>query len=107
MWIFLALPAVWLAWSLIFFCAGLLSFIWTSGDKRIPALTPFNDEAMGFLPMSSKQFIPLWPRIILTVIFAIGLGLSFLVWQVFSDADVTRLVATTEEFGDSDSEAEK
>jgi len=44
LWLFLALPAVWLAWSLIFFSASLLSFVWTSGDRRVPDLTPFTDE---------------------------------------------------------------
>ena len=58
MWVLLALPGVWLGRSLIFFLASLISYIWTSGDRRVPALTPFTDETAGFLPMSLKHLIP-------------------------------------------------
>ncbi len=87
MWLFLALPAVWLTWSLVFFTASLLSFVWTSGDRRVPDLTPFTDEdrTMGFLPMSLRDFTPLWPRIILTVVLTFGLGVGLLVMKAFRD----------------------
>ena len=62
-----------------------MSYIWTSGDRRVPALTPFTDETAGFLPMSFKHFAPLWPRIILTVVLTIGLVLGFPIWKVFHD----------------------
>jgi len=87
MWLFLALPAVWLAWSLIFFSTGLLSFIWTSGDRRVPALAQLTDETMEFMPMSFKDFTPLWPRIILTAVLTFGLGMGVFVSNSFKDVD--------------------
>src|SRR5258706_3085139 len=87
LWLFLALPAVWLVWSLILFSSSLLSFVWTSGDRRVPDLTPFKGEegAMGFMPMSFRHFTPLWPRVILTVVFTFGLGMGILVMKAFRD----------------------
>ena len=92
LWLFLALPTVWLAWSLIFFSAGLLSFVWTSGDRRVPELTPFTDDdtTMDFIPMSFSDFTPLWPRIILTVVLAFGFGVGFLVMQAFKDVGANK-----------------
>jgi len=91
MWLFIALPAVWLAWSLMFFSSSLLCFVWTSGDRRVPDLTPFTDEgqAMG-VPMSFRDFTPLWPRIILTVVFAFGLGMGLPVRKAFRDVSANK-----------------
>jgi hypothetical protein len=100
MWLFLAMPAVWLAWSLLFFCGGLLCFIWRSGDRRPLVLAPFTDDTAG-LPMSSHHFTPLWPRLILTSIFAIGLGMVPLVWSKF------RLDSASNEWEDSEDEEDE
>ena len=62
-----------------------MSYIWTSGDRRVPALTPFTDETAGFLPMSFKHFIPLWPRVILTTVLILGLVSGLLAWKAFND----------------------
>ena len=69
-----------------------MSYIWTSGDRRLPALTPFSDETNGYLRMSFTSFIPLWPRIILTVVFLIGLVMGFLVWKTFRDVGATKQI---------------
>ena len=91
MWLFLALPAVWLAWSLIFFSTSLLSFVWTSGDRRVPELAPFtDDDTMDVMPMSFRVFTPLWPRIILTVVFTFGLGMGLLVMKAFKDVNANK-----------------
>ena len=92
MWLFLAFPTVWSGWSLMFFSASLLSFVWTSGDRRVPELTPFTDEnqTKGFMPMSFRDFTPLWPRIILTVVFAFGFGVGLLVMRAFEDASANK-----------------
>ena len=91
-WLFLALPAVWLAWSLIFFIifsAGLLSFIWTSGDRRDPDLTPFtDDETMKIMSMPSRDFI----HITLTVVFTFGLNMGWLVMRAFRAIGANRWV---------------
>jgi len=86
-----SLHAVWLVWSLVFFLASILSFIWTSGDRRVLALTPSDDKATGLLPMSFNHFIPLWPQIILTVVFTLGLGSALLVWKTFNDVGANML----------------
>ena len=104
MWVFLALPTIWLGWSLAFFLASILSFIWTSGDRRVPALTPYDDEATGLLPMSFRQFVPLWPRIILTVVFTLGLGSGVLVWKAFNDVGANKLQQRKVKY-DSDSDS--
>ena len=59
-WVFLAMPATWLAWSLIFFVVCLISFIWRAGS--------LDDEKIREL--SSKQ--ALLPRIIASCIFGVG-----------------------------------
>ena len=96
LWSFLALPTVWLAWSSIFFSVSLLSFVWTSGDRRAPDLRPFtDDDTMEFLPMSFRVFTPLWPRIILTVVFTLGLGGGLLVMKAFRNIDANKLKRTS------------
>jgi len=42
---------------------------------------------MEFMPMSFKDFTPLWPRIILTAVLIFGLGMGFLVSKAFRDVD--------------------
>ena len=69
-------------------------YIWTSGDRRLPALTPFPDQTDGVLLMSFKSFIPLWPRIILTIVFTIGLVMGLLVRKTFYDVGATKQTYT-------------
>ncbi|KIJ12907.1 hypothetical protein PAXINDRAFT_170945 [Paxillus involutus ATCC 200175] len=60
-WVLLAMPSVWLAWSMIFFIIAILSFVWRSGstaDSVPPSLSP--SAALG-------------PRIALTAVFLLGL----------------------------------
>lgn len=61
-WVLLAMPAVWLAWSMFFFIAAILSFVWrsdSSTDNTSPA------------PLS--PYAILGPRIAITSLFIIGL----------------------------------
>jgi len=105
LWLFLALPTVWLAWSLIFFSTSLLSFVWTSGDRRVPELTPSTDgdQTMGVMPMSFRDFTPLWPRIILTVVFTFGLSVGFLVMRAFKEVGANKWEAPKTKKYSSDS----
>ncbi|KAG1800327.1 uncharacterized protein HD556DRAFT_1230443 [Suillus plorans] len=61
-WVLLAMPAVWLAWSMCFFIAAILSFVWrsdSSTDNTSPA--PLSPTAV------------LGPRIAITALFIVGL----------------------------------
>ena len=69
-WVMLALPAVWLAWSMITFFAAILSFVWTSG-------------ASSDNPQNPTRKIERIPRGIITVIFALGLVYFVLILQSF------------------------
>lgn len=69
-WVMLALPAVWLAWSMITFFAAILSFVWTSGSS--------NDN-----PQNPSSKIDLIPRVIVTALFALGAVYFILVIRSF------------------------
>jgi hypothetical protein len=57
-WVFLALPSVFLAWAVISFCVAILSFSWTSGTATPPA------------PISASAAIG--PRTGVTAVFLLG-----------------------------------
>ncbi|KAG6331334.1 hypothetical protein ID866_7755 [Astraeus odoratus] len=45
-WILLAMPGIWLAWSMVFFIASILSFVWRSGSTTDPSVpTPLSPSA--------------------------------------------------------------
>ncbi|KAH9928875.1 uncharacterized protein B0H18DRAFT_232692 [Fomitopsis serialis] len=61
-WVLLATPAIWLAWSMIAFCVSILSFVWRTGaasDQTPPA------------PLTRTQAIGV--RTAITAVFALGL----------------------------------
>ncbi|KAF7317680.1 hypothetical protein MKEN_00855700 [Mycena kentingensis (nom. inval.)] len=60
-WVMLAMPAIWLAWSIITFIASILSFIWLSGSVA---------DVTGVM-MSERA--ALGQRIALSGVFALGL----------------------------------
>lgn len=69
-WVFLSLPSVFLAWSVISFCVAILSFAWTSGTATPPA--PISDSgAIG-------------PRIGITAVFLLGLCYFYRVAKTLS-----------------------
>ena len=57
-WVLLATPAIWLAYSMIFFCATILTFVWTSGTESMPKAP------------TAKMSIA--PRVIVTIVFVLG-----------------------------------
>lgn len=61
-WVMLALPGVWLAWSMIFFIASILAFVWRSGSTTDPT-TPS--------PLSPSAAIG--PRVLVSVFFILGI----------------------------------
>ncbi|KAJ7708999.1 hypothetical protein B0H17DRAFT_916919 [Mycena rosella] len=70
-WVLLAMPAVWLAWSIILFLACIMSFIWSSGSSQD---TPAFDISPG---------ATLGLRIGLTVVFSLGLIYFALIVRTF------------------------
>ncbi|KAH7335648.1 hypothetical protein B0J17DRAFT_667217 [Rhizoctonia solani] len=58
-WVFLSLPSVFLAWSVISFCVSIMAFSWTSGSVTPPS--PISDEAA------------IGPRLGITAVFLLGL----------------------------------
>lgn len=68
-WVLLATPAVWLAWSVIFFIIAMLAFLWTSGTDKSPT-PPTSREALA-------------PRVIVTAVFALGALFFVLIIRTF------------------------
>ncbi|KAI6043456.1 hypothetical protein EDC04DRAFT_2562735 [Pisolithus marmoratus] len=62
MWVFLALPAVWLAWSMIFFIASILAFVWRSGSTTDPST-----------PSSLSPNAAIGPRVLISVLLFLGI----------------------------------
>lgn len=61
-WVMLAMPAVWLSWSMVYFVVSILSFVWRTGSALDPA------EYQGLSPTGV-----LGPRIAITCVFLIGM----------------------------------
>ncbi|CAA7269657.1 unnamed protein product [Cyclocybe aegerita] len=61
-WVLLATPAVWMAWSMLLFLSAILSFVWRTGSVLDPEQRP---------PLSAK--VALVPRIIITSVFFLGM----------------------------------
>ncbi|KAJ8455733.1 hypothetical protein ONZ45_g18871 [Pleurotus djamor] len=69
-WILLAMPSVWLAWSMISFLVCILSFVWRTGST----LDPHERD-----PMTPRAI--LGPRIAITAILVLGLLYFVLIIQ--------------------------
>ncbi|KAJ7233043.1 hypothetical protein C8J57DRAFT_960632, partial [Mycena rebaudengoi] len=70
-WVLLAMPAIWLSWSIITFFMCIMSMIWLSGSA---------DDKIGFTASSRDA---LGPRIGLTVVFSVGLIYFALIVKTF------------------------
>ncbi|KAJ7249506.1 hypothetical protein B0H12DRAFT_1019704 [Mycena haematopus] len=70
-WVLLAMPAVWLAWSIIAFLTCIMSFIWLSGSSQ-------DQDDFALSPRAA-----LGSRIGLTVVFALGVIYFVLVVRTF------------------------
>ncbi|PFH46375.1 hypothetical protein AMATHDRAFT_155284 [Amanita thiersii Skay4041] len=67
-WVFLAMPAVWMAWSMICFVFSILAFVWRTGSVIDPEERP---------PISVEA--ALGPRIAITTVFLLGLVYCLLI----------------------------
>ncbi|KAJ7036527.1 hypothetical protein C8F04DRAFT_953769 [Mycena alexandri] len=70
-WVLLAMPAVWLAWSIIMFLTCIMSFIWLSGSSQ---------DSIDFT-VSPRVLLGL--RIALTVVFSLGIIYFGLIVRTF------------------------
>ncbi|KAL1734200.1 hypothetical protein EV714DRAFT_269123 [Schizophyllum commune] len=71
-WVMLAMPAVWLSWSIILFLVSIMTFVWRAGTA---------DERTG--PTASFAQA-LAPRIIISAVLAVGAIYFVLVCQTFA-----------------------
>ncbi|KAF8211143.1 hypothetical protein K438DRAFT_1569898 [Mycena galopus ATCC 62051] len=71
-WVLLAMPAVWLAWSIVTFLTCIMSFIWLSGSSQ--------DEDDNFVVSPRAA---LGCRVGLTVVFALGVIYFVLIVRTF------------------------
>ncbi|TDL20829.1 hypothetical protein BD410DRAFT_772248 [Rickenella mellea] len=70
-WVLLAMPAVWFAWSIISFSIAIITYVWTTGSSQDNPTPP-----------SRHAVLP--ARIVLSVFFALGLVYAGLVIRTFS-----------------------
>ncbi|KAI9572454.1 hypothetical protein HD554DRAFT_2202859 [Boletus coccyginus] len=61
-WVLLAMPVVWLAWSMIFFVVAILAFVWRYGSSADPTS-----------PVLLSPSAALGPRIAVSALFFLGL----------------------------------
>jgi len=60
-WVLLAMPATWLAWSMILYIVCIMSFVWRTGTTA--------DTDRGIMSPSEARV----PRVIVSVVFSLGL----------------------------------
>ncbi|KAI0771686.1 hypothetical protein BD413DRAFT_625327 [Trametes elegans] len=73
-WVLLATPAVWLAWSMISFCVAILSFVWRTGSDA--------DQGDGApAPLTATQALGV--RVAISAVFAFGLFNFFMIIRTF------------------------
>ncbi|KAG2072876.1 hypothetical protein BDR04DRAFT_1096122 [Suillus decipiens] len=78
-WVLLAMPAVWLAWSMIFFITAIMSFVWRSGSTT---------DNLSPAPLSPNAI--LGPRIAITCLFVVGLIDFMLIIKTLNNYGRTR-----------------
>ncbi|KAJ7290423.1 hypothetical protein C8J57DRAFT_1045492 [Mycena rebaudengoi] len=72
-WVLLAIPAVWLAWSIIFFVTCIMVFVWQTGEP-----TDTDSTAAGLSPRSALAL-----RIAVTGLLTIAMVYLFLIIRTF------------------------
>ena len=99
------MPAVWIAWSLIFFCISMLDFVWdqpfssASTDHSAPT---FQSSSALAVSLSESDQIALAPRMIISFVFLLGLVYFVLVVRTFrrwGDKGVAKFVRESMETG--------
>ncbi|KDR79502.1 hypothetical protein GALMADRAFT_63425, partial [Galerina marginata CBS 339.88] len=62
-WVLLAMPATWLAWSMIFYITSVMSFVWRT--------SPFPSSSQPVPSETSAQILV--PRIVISLVLTLGL----------------------------------
>ncbi|KAF9459246.1 hypothetical protein BDZ94DRAFT_1122565, partial [Collybia nuda] len=74
-WVFLAMPAIWLCWSIILFLTSIMAYVWRTGSNHDPVLRLSPKGALG-------------PRLAVTGLFGLGVlyfGLIVLTLRRYGD----------------------
>ncbi|KAF5372319.1 hypothetical protein D9615_009240 [Tricholomella constricta] len=69
-WVLLAMPSVWLSWSIVFFFSCVMSFVWRTGFTGDPVLEVSPSAALGI-------------RIGITAVFTLGIVYFLLIVNTF------------------------
>ncbi|KAJ3562317.1 hypothetical protein NP233_g9650 [Leucocoprinus birnbaumii] len=59
-WVMLAMPAVWLAWSVTAFIVSIMSFVWRTGSTLDGTISPL------------QPHVAFWPRLVVSLILGLG-----------------------------------
>ncbi|KAI0666114.1 hypothetical protein C8Q78DRAFT_1072606 [Trametes maxima] len=86
-WVLLATPAIWLAWSMISFCVAILSFVWRTGSS--------DDQVDAVAPLTPRQALAV--RVAISAVFAFGLFNFFMIIRTFGS--YSRLAARRDRRG--------
>ncbi|KAF9443203.1 hypothetical protein P691DRAFT_764496 [Macrolepiota fuliginosa MF-IS2] len=60
-WVMLAMPAVWLAWSVVAYIICIMAFVWRTGSTQDGTILPL------------EPHLAFWPRLVISLILALGL----------------------------------
>ncbi|KAH6890078.1 hypothetical protein BKA70DRAFT_1572553 [Coprinopsis sp. MPI-PUGE-AT-0042] len=80
-WVLLAMPAVWMAWAMIFFIVAILSFVWRTGSAGDP-----DTGERPKIPVHAAY----GPRVAITCLFALGMLYLFLIIRTLKRYGATR-----------------
>ncbi|KAF8509637.1 hypothetical protein JB92DRAFT_2729700 [Gautieria morchelliformis] len=87
-WVLLAMPAVWIAWSMLFFCICIIGLVWdqpfspTSSSPAVPTVSTQTSRVLA-VSSSGTDHGALAPRIVISFTFVLGLVYFILVVRTF------------------------
>ncbi|KAF5353994.1 hypothetical protein D9756_006877 [Leucocoprinus leucothites] len=59
-WVMLAMPAIWLSWSIVSYIVCIMSFLWRTGSTLDGSILPLTPE------------LAFWPRLVISLMLALG-----------------------------------
>ncbi|GJJ07955.1 hypothetical protein Clacol_002162 [Clathrus columnatus] len=105
-WVLLSMPAVWIAWSMLFFCISILAFVWEqpnafSFDDIFTENDALTREALWKARFSSTG-AAIVPKVLVSFVFILGLLYFALVIRTFRswrDTGISQGVRNSMEIG--------